>query len=241
MGICYIVGAGEFGDGPVEPGPEDLVIAADGGFGHCQSRGIRVDLAVGDFDSLGFRPEAPEVVELIPEKDNTDLMAAVEEGVRRGYRRFRLYGGTGGRLSHTVANLQMMSAMAARGLAAELVGCGSRMWVIRDGEIRFPEAARGYLSVFCLGDRARGVTEEGLKYRLENAVLSRENPLGVSNEFTGVPSRVAVEEGTLLLIWEGREQDAGKPDWDPVWGSGGDAARKPGRKAAGESGREAAW
>lgn len=202
MGICYIIGAGEFGDGPVEPGPEDLVIAGDGGYRHCQARGIRVDVAIGDFDSLGFRPEAPEVIALTPEKDNTDTMAAVEEGVRRGYRRFRLYGGTGGRLSHTIANLQLMTEMAARGLQAELVGFGARMWVIRNGEQRFPAGMEGYLSVFCLGDAAEGVTEEGLKYRLSDFRMTKENPLGVSNEFTGVPSRVAVREGALLLIWE---------------------------------------
>ena len=84
MGICYVIGAGDFGDGPLEPGTEDLVIAGDGGFRHCRERGIRVDLAIGDFDSLGYRPEAPEVVALVPEKDDTDMVAAVEEGIRRG-------------------------------------------------------------------------------------------------------------------------------------------------------------
>ncbi len=202
MRICYVIGAGDFGDGPLEPGPEDLVIAGDGGLRHCRERGIRVDLAIGDFDSLGYRPEAPEVVALVPEKDNTDTMAAVEEGIRRGYRDFRLYGGTGGRLSHTIANLQMMAELAARGIRAELVGYGARMWVIRDGEIRFPAEAQGYLSVFCLGDVAEGVTEEGLKYLLDDYRMVKENPLGVSNEFTGVPSRVAVRKGTLLIIQE---------------------------------------
>ncbi len=204
MGICYVIGAGDFGDGPLEPGTEDLVIAGDGGFRHCRERGIRVDLAIGDFDSLGYRPEAPEVVALVPEKDDTDMVAAVEEGIRRGYRDFRIYGGTGGRLSHTIANLQMMAGLATRGIRAELVGCGTRIWVIRNGEIRFPAEARGYLSVFCLGDAAEGVTEEGLKYQLDGYRMVKENPLGVSNEFTGIPSRVAVQEGTLLIIQEER-------------------------------------
>ena len=113
-------------------------------------------------------------------------------------------GGTGGRLSHTIANLQMMAGLATRGIRAELVGCGTRIWVIRNGEIRFPAEARGYLSVFCLGDAAEGVTEEGLKYQLDGYRMVKENPLGVSNEFTGIPSRVAVQEGTLLIIQEER-------------------------------------
>lgn len=202
MGVCYVVGAGDFGDGTIVPGPEDMVIAGDGGFRHLRDRGIRVDFAIGDFDSLGYRPGIPEVTVLKPEKDNTDMMAAVEEGVRRGYREFKLYGGTGGRISHTMANIQMMAEMAGRGLKVEMVGFGCRFWVIRNGEICFPPSYTGYLSVFCLGDAAEGVTEEGLKYSLENYRMVKENPVGVSNEFAGISSRVSVRKGTLLLIWE---------------------------------------
>lgn len=205
MGICYIVGAGDFGDGTIIPGPEDLVIAGDGGFRHLRDRGIRVDFAIGDFDSLGYRPGIPEVTVLKTEKDNTDMMAAVEEGVRRGYREFKIYGGTGGRVSHTIANIQMMAEMAGQGLQVELVGFGCRIWVIQNGEIRFPAARTGYLSVFCLGDVAEGVTEEGLKYPLENYRMVKENPLGVSNELIGIPGRVSVRKGTLLVIWEAKQ------------------------------------
>ncbi|WP_434311598.1 thiamine diphosphokinase [Hominifimenecus sp. rT4P-3] len=202
MGICYIVGAGDFGDGTIVPGPEDLVIAGDGGFRHLRDRGIRVDFAIGDFDSLGYRPGIPDVMVLKPEKDDTDMMAALEEGIRRGYREFKIYGGTGGRISHTIANIQMMAGMAKRGLRAELIGFGCRMWVIQDSEIRFQAGEKGFLSVFCLGDAAEGVTEEGLKYSLSDYRMVKENPLGVSNEFTGKPSLVRVKKGTLLLIWE---------------------------------------
>ena len=79
------------------------------------------------------------------------------------------------------------------------------MRVIHNEEIRFKEEERGYLSVFCLGDRAEGVYEEGLKYGLEDALLTKGNPLGVSNEFLGLDSRVSVREGSLLLVWEKKE------------------------------------
>ena len=49
-----------------------------------------------------------------------------------------------------------------------------------------------------------GVYERGLKYPLEDATLVKENPLGVSNEFTGKESMVSVKEGMLLLIGEER-------------------------------------
>ena len=98
MGICYIVGAGEFGDGLPLPGKEDMLIACDGGYAHCRERGIRMDLVVGDFDSLKEVPQHPGVIVLKPEKDETDTGWAVMEGFQRGYREFVIYGGTGGRI-----------------------------------------------------------------------------------------------------------------------------------------------
>ena len=44
---------------------------------------------------------------------------------------------------------------------------------------------------------------QGLKYPLENATLTNDQPLGVSNEFTGMPAVVKVRTGTVIIIWTG--------------------------------------
>lgn len=206
MGICYVVGASVFGTGGFHPSEEDLVIACDGGYDSCLKRGIRTDLVVGDFDSLPYVPEHPGVVRLTPQKDDTDTGWAVGEGLRRGYREFVIYGGTGGRISHTIANIQLLTDLAGKGARGILIGEDSWYRVICNEEIRFGAQEKGFLSVFCLGEKAEGVFEEGLKYALNNAVLRKEYPVGVSNEFIGKESRIAVKNGTLLLIWEAKEQ-----------------------------------
>ena len=202
MGICYIIGAGEFGDGTIEPLKEDLVIACDGGYEHCLERRIRADMVIGDFDSLGYLPEHPNVVRLKPEKDDTDTGWAVGEGWKRGYREFVIYGGTGGRISHTIANIQLLSELAAKGGSGLMIGKGTWYRVIHNEEIIFDDKEKGFLSVFCLGDKAEGVFERGLKYDLTDAALTKEYPVGVSNEFIGRKSKVSVRDGALLLIWE---------------------------------------
>lgn len=202
MGICYIVGAGELTDILPDPGAEDMVIACDGGYRACLERGIKTDLVVGDFDSLGYVPEHPHTVKLNSQKDETDTAWAVQEGWKRGYRKFWLYGCLGGRLSHTMANIQLLAGLASKGGEGLLLGSGSWLRILKDGEISFDAAMKGYLSVFCLGERAEGVYEEGLKYSLTDATLTGENALGVSNEFTGKESRISVRRGTLLLIGE---------------------------------------
>ena len=202
MGVCYIIRAGVFGEGRPCPLKEDLVIACDGGYVYCQEKEIRIDLVVGDFDSLGYTPEHANVITLKPEKDETDTEWAVREGWKRGYREFVIYGGTGGRFSHTMANIQILTALAIHGGHGILIGENGWYRVICNEEISFGAEETGFLSVFCLGDQAEGVCEEGLKYLLTDAVLNKGNPIGISNEFIGKESRVVVKEGTLLLVKE---------------------------------------
>ena len=181
---------------------QSFCIAADKGILQFQNRGIEPDLVVGDFDSLGYVPGARELVQHPVEKDDTDMMLAVREGLRRGYRKFILYGGMGGRLDHTLANLQTLAFLAAHGARGLLYGEKTAVTLLQNGSIRFPASAKGAVSVFCFGDAAQGVTERGLYYALENGRIENTFPLGVSNAFCGRESEIAVQNGKLLLLWE---------------------------------------
>ena len=108
-GICYIVGSRPPGEIVLAAGREALVIAADGGLRHLEDQGLRPDLIVGDFDSLGRAPQGDNVLRHPVEKDDTDMLLAVRMGLDRGYGTFVLYGGLGGRLDHTLANLQTLN------------------------------------------------------------------------------------------------------------------------------------
>ncbi len=101
-----------------------------------------------------------------------------------------------------MANIQLLSDLASKGCHGILIGIDSWYRVICNEEICFEADREGYLSVFSLGDKAEGVYEEGLKYKLDDAVLYKENPVGVSNEFIGKKSKVSVRNGVLLLIGE---------------------------------------
>lgn len=196
--VCSIVGAGDF-FGMEKPLEGDLCIAADGGYSYLTSLGITPDICVGDFDSLGFQPVHPNIVRLKKEKDDTDMFEAIKLGIERGYREFRLWGGTGGRIEHTAANMQHIAYLAARGLRGYLIGENSVMTAILDSSIAFDAGASGYISVFSHSDTSTGVYERGLKYSLSNATLTSDFPLGVSNEFTGQPSEISVERGILMI------------------------------------------
>ncbi len=213
MGKCVIFCAAGF-DALAEPlTGADYVIAADGGLAHTEKLGIVPDEILGDFDSLGFVPEGARVFPV--EKDDTDAMLAARRALELGYRECLIYGGLDGpRLDHTVANFQTLQFLADRGASACLVGLEWMAAVVKNGGIAFPAGRSGSLSVFCMGPTARGVTERGLYYGLENGSLSCGFPLGASNHFTGARAEISVAEGSLLVLWERR---AGLPERMPLW------------------------
>ena len=200
--ICYVVGAMSLSANlRPYPAPGDYVIAADRGYDSLMAFNVQPDLVVGDFDSLGHTPSHPNVIQLPAEKDDTDMVFALRRGLELGYRRFVLLGGVGGRLEHTFANLQLLDWLTTQGAVGFLAGEKTVATALRNGAITFPASMSGYLSVFCNSGTAEGVTLFGLKFPLEDQTLSGSFPLGVSNEFTGVPATISVEEGSLILLW----------------------------------------
>jgi thiamine pyrophosphokinase len=203
--VCYIVCALPQNHS-FSPKPGDLVIAADGGYAHMG--GIKPDLVVGDFDSLGYVPDDELVVRHPAEKDDTDTMLAARIGIERGYRAFVLLGGVGGRLDHTLANIQTLAFLRENGARAALIGESEVITLLHDESLRFSAGLSGIISVFSYGAVAYGVYERGLAYALTDATLTDTNPLGVSNAFTGEPAEVSVREGRLVVLFAGLPEDS---------------------------------
>lgn len=203
MKTCFIVGAGSLceGDLSFERAEGDLLIAADAGYIPLFAAGITPDIIIGDFDSAAKPDFAGGIITLPVVKDDTDVGFAVKEGFRRGYERFVILGGLGGkRLSHTLANIQLLSYVRSRGGNAELVCGGTRAFIV-DGAFAFGAEKRGSLSLFALSETAE-VGVAGTLYDGESITLSRAFPLGVSNAFSGVGGRVEVRSGEVLAVVE---------------------------------------
>ena len=209
MGSCVIFCAGSFHGLAAPLLADDFIIAADGGLAHVQKLGITPNGILGDFDSLGYIPQDSTVFPV--EKDDTDAMLAVRKGLELGYRQFYLYGSLDGpRLDHTVANFQTLQFLADHGAVGYLIGKDYIVTVLKDGALHFSADCTGIFSVFCMGADAAGVTIRGGKYALENAALTAGFPLGVSNHFEGNEVTVAVEKGSLLVLWDTRNGFPGR-------------------------------
>lgn len=205
MKRCIIFSAGTFYGLQRQPSPDDYVIAADAGYLACLVAGVTPDLLLGDFDSLERPKDFPNAIRTAPrEKDETDTMLAVRAGLEQGCDTFYFYGATGGnRLDHTIANFQTLLWLRQQGARGFIYEEGFIWTVIENESMEITRVAEnGLVSVFCMGRDARGVTLEGLHYPLENAVISADRPIGVSNQMLGSEARITVADGALLVGWE---------------------------------------
>ncbi len=210
LNTCIVIGAGNCSMPDIQIQEGDFCIAVDGGYAYCKKFGIAPELIIGDMDSLdeNLQEEAermeelfPEkVIRLCPEKDDTDTLTALKFGMKRGYRQFHIYGAMGGLIEHTVANIQCLVYLKNNGANGYLLDDGIAVSVLKEESIVFGKEKDGYFSLFALGEEAEGVTIAGMKYPLENAVVTNGCPIGISNEFIGKESMVSVKKGMLLLI-----------------------------------------
>ncbi|MBR6567273.1 MAG: thiamine diphosphokinase [Clostridia bacterium] len=200
---CYIIGAGDVTKTDFTAEADDYIICADGGYRYKDLLGRECDCVVGDFDSFGSVPETENKIVAPCEKDETDMMLAVDTGYAKGYRDFILFGALGGeRWDHSVANIQLLHYIASKGGTGTIIHGDEIFTAFKDDTLILDEKLKGYISVFSLSDESRGVTLKNLKYTLENAVLNAFNPVGVSNEFIGEKAEISVKDGVLLVVYK---------------------------------------
>ena len=165
MERCVMIGAGDCpaADMKIEKG--SLYIAVDGGYAYCKKLGISPGLIIGDMDSLtegeslcskgsrngSLREEieriemlCPEkVIRLCKEKDDTDMLAALKIGMEKGYRDFSIYGALGGRIEHSIANIQCLVYLRNHGAKGRILDNGVEMFVIQEESVVFDKEMEG--------------------------------------------------------------------------------------------------
>ncbi len=206
---CLIVAGGEAGepDLSVLCRQKPFVIAADSGYTTAKRLGIAVDLLVGDFDSSAFPEDyRGEAIRTPAEKDDTDTMLAVRLALARGFTDITILGGLGGRLDHTMANIQTLAYLLEHGAAGRIFTQDCEVRLLCAGEYQFPRRAGFTLSVFAYGGALEGVTLRGVKYPLKNARITDGFPIGISNEITADYAGISFLSGKMLVIQANNEE-----------------------------------
>ncbi len=190
---------------------EDLinsyVIGVDKGAAYCLKNHIKMDLAVGDFDSISTETfdeiiKQTEVVKLNPIKDDTDTEHALN--IVKDYDEIVILGGIkGNRIEHFVSMLIYLKKfpnLILKDDYSTIYTADSDLVLKKDKNYKF-------ISIFSLSDNTY-VTLKGFKYDLDNYNLTEDNPLGVSNEIIEEEANILIKGRILIIqtkddeIWE---------------------------------------
>ena len=192
----------------------DQVIAVDAGLKGALDLGLRVDAAVGDFDSAdpgtlaaGHRQRGITWEVHRPEKDETDTELAVTTAVRCGCGELVILGALGGRMDHALGNIHLLYYVKKLGANAALVDRQNRITVLTEGRsFREGEIWGKYISFLPLTMEVKGITLTGFRYPLENRDISIGPCLCISNELAAPEAEISFREGVLICV-ESRDGD----------------------------------
>lgn len=208
---CVIVGGadiGSYGRIRTRLRENDYVIYCDSGLKHREGLGAEPSLIVGDFDSYDDPHADVETITLPVEKDDTDTMFAVREGMRRGFTDFLLLGVIGARLDHSLVNVYALFHLDEKGCTALAVDDYSEISVISaaaegnasDGTARVSDSYP-YFSLVNMTGIARGITIRGARFDVTDAEVTSGYQYATSNEvIPGGEAEITIDEGRLLLI-----------------------------------------
>lgn len=186
---------------------DDFIICADGGYIHACTGNVTADVLIGDFDSLSYDSfdyskinNGCRIFRQKIEKDYSDTMICLKYGISQGYNDFYILGGLGGRLDHTIANLQVMSYAVDMGKSIWILDGKNRTTLRNPGSITIQKLDGYKLSLLSYSEVCDGINTYGVKYPLTNGRLNHSCSLGISNEFIDSEATISHKSGKLLII-----------------------------------------
>lgn len=171
------------------------VVGVDQGITYALKHDIKLNLAIGDFDSFdatNIKLDCP-VIRLNPIKDSTDTMIALE--YVKTYEEVYILGGiAGGRIEHFIANYKMLY----NNQNIVLLDDNNKIFIVPN-QYTFKKSKYKYYSFFAMKD-VSNLTLKGFKYPLQDYDLKIYDPLCISNELIQDIGTLVYSEGLLVCV-----------------------------------------
>ncbi|PLR97731.1 thiamine diphosphokinase [Bacillus sp. T33-2] len=171
--------------------------------------GIEPQYAFGDFDSvtdeewLKIERQVTNLIRFKPEKDETDMELAINWALEQDAGTIRLFGATGGRLDHLLANIQLLLKPLLQNLDAEIemIDNNNHIYVKGPGVHSIAKMpSRKYISFVAVTPSVSALTLKGFKYPLNGCNIPLGSTLCISNELISDYGTFSFEEGILLVV-----------------------------------------
>ncbi|MDP7978005.1 thiamine diphosphokinase [Bacillus multifaciens] len=181
--------------------------AVDRGVYHLLQYGIMPEVTFGDYDSvtkeeLVWMQKQKHDLHIVPkEKDQTDLEIAINWALKQRPEQIRIFGATGGRLDHSLANIQMLIKGLQSNTSISIVDYKNEISVKESGTYTIEEnSAFPYISFVPVTEIVTGITLRGFKYPLTDKTIKWGSTLCISNELVAEKGTFSFTSGILMVI-----------------------------------------
>ncbi|MDP4162052.1 MAG: thiamine diphosphokinase [Bacillota bacterium] len=188
---------------------ETMWVGVDRGVFVLLSRGINPNIAFGDFDSVTdaewnqINNSVDTLKKYKSEKDETDLELALNWALEQNPSEIRMFGCTGGRLDHFLANMQMLVKPLNEQNESELylIDKQNIIFIKGPGEHTIKNNSEiKYVSFLPFSMDVKNFSLNGFKYPLLNRHISVGSTLCISNELISNYGTFSFSEGILIVV-----------------------------------------
>ncbi|MBU5211018.1 thiamine diphosphokinase [Heyndrickxia oleronia] len=186
---------------------EVIWVGVDFGVMYLIQNNIHPSLAFGDFDSVTkdqweqLKQITNNIKKYKPEKDETDMELAFLWAINQNPRIIRIFGATGGRMDHFMANVMILTREESIGCTIEVIDKQNIISVFSPGRYTINKIdKRSYISFIPLSKHVEGITLLGFKYPLENKNIQMGTTLCISNELIEETGTFSFTSGILMMI-----------------------------------------
>jgi thiamine pyrophosphokinase len=179
---------------------DTYIICVDKGAETALDYGIRIDLAVGDFDSISkeaYKKIKDVAIEYPKEKDFTDTELAVVEAIRRNKFHIKIANATGSRVDHVLSNFLLLYKYKDHDI--RIFGNDFEAFLIQKDLIIDNSEGRTF-SLIPIAETIEGLSLDGFKYPLDKRDVKMGDSLCISNIITDQAASVQFAKGSALII-----------------------------------------
>jgi thiamine pyrophosphokinase len=184
-----------------------LVIAADSGLHGAIDLGLRVNVVIGDMDSVdkavlaAVEANGTTVTQLPRDKDSTDAELALLKAVEMGANKIVLITKGGGRLDHELGVFAVLQNPSLRHCTIEALWDNSILHLIHGpASVTITGNVGSNVGLIAAGGTASGISTAGLKWALTNESLTPHSSRGISNQLIEETATISVQTGSLFVV-----------------------------------------
>lgn len=173
---------------------DDFIIAVDGAFDQLLKQKAKIDLVIGDMDSVINKKRLKDYEQIVlnPKKDESDTKYAVRHAYTLSNNVLLIGGIKGNRIEHFIANLYILNEFNNLIIIDE----NSKIHLVKEGRHLISKGK--YINIYAFPECVLSL--KGFIYELNNYNLKQYDSLILSNEVKNVYGEVIIEDGKAIII-----------------------------------------